>query len=91
MRVIRLVSSPGVLRGRQTRPPASPQCCQHREQQQHHAALPYQSVPAFITALQTADASESIRLAFELLILTLALTTVPERDALKSILSQGLT
>ena len=42
----------------------------HRGEQQHHAALPYQSVPAFITVLRTADTSESIRLAFELLILT---------------------
>jgi len=42
----------------------------HRGEQQHHAALPYRAVPTFIAALRTADASESIRLAFELLILT---------------------
>jgi integrase len=46
----------------------------HRGEQQHHAALPYQTVPAFITALRSADTSESIRLAFELLILTAART-----------------
>ena len=42
----------------------------HRGDKQHHAALPYQAVPAFIHALQTADASDLVRLAFELLILT---------------------
>ena len=47
----------------------------HRGEQQHHAALPYQAAPAFIAALQTADTSESIRLAFELLILTATRTS----------------
>jgi integrase len=42
----------------------------HGGERQHHAALPYQAVPAFLTALHTADTSESIRLAFEPLILT---------------------
>ena len=42
----------------------------HREETTHHAALPYKAVPAFIHTLRTADTSESIRLAFELLILT---------------------
>jgi len=47
----------------------------HRGEQQHHAALPYQAVPAFISVLRTADTSESIRLAFELLILTATRTS----------------
>jgi len=42
----------------------------HRGEPTHHAALPYQAVPTFLTVLRTADTSESIRLAFELLILT---------------------
>ncbi len=47
----------------------------HRGEQQHHAALPYQAVPAFVGTLRTADANESIRLAFEFLILTAARTS----------------
>lgn len=47
----------------------------HRGEAQHHAALPYQAVPKFISVLRTADASESIRLAFELLILTATRTS----------------
>jgi integrase len=35
----------------------------------HHAALPYQHVPAFIQSLRDSDAGESVRLAFELTIL----------------------
>jgi integrase len=42
----------------------------HRGEQKHHAALPYQAVPKFISVLREAETSESIRLAFELLILT---------------------
>lgn len=42
----------------------------HRGEKQHHAALPYQALPTFITVLRAADTSETIRLAFELLILT---------------------
>jgi integrase len=42
----------------------------HRGEPQHHAALPYKAVPAFIAILRKADTTESIRLAFELLILT---------------------
>ena len=42
----------------------------HRGEPKHHAALLYQAVPTFINVLRTADTSESIRLAFELLILT---------------------
>ncbi len=47
----------------------------HRGEQQHHAALPYQAVPAFLDTLRIADANESIRLAFEFLILTAARTS----------------
>ena len=46
----------------------------HRGEKQHHAALAYQAVPAFLVDLDTAGASETIRLAFELLILTAART-----------------
>jgi len=42
----------------------------HRGDPKHHSALPYQVVPTFIAGLKTAETSESIRLAFELLILT---------------------
>lgn len=47
----------------------------HRGEKQHHAALPYPAVPTFIHGLRTADTSESIRLAFELLILTATRTS----------------
>ena len=47
----------------------------HRGEAQHHSALPYQAVPKFIYALRVADTSESIRLAFELLILTATRTS----------------
>ena len=47
----------------------------HRGEKPHHAALPYAAVPAFITVLRTAEASEPIRLAFELLILTATRTS----------------
>jgi integrase len=47
----------------------------HRGEQKHHAALPYQAVPTFITVVRTADAIESVRLAFELLILTATRTS----------------
>lgn len=43
----------------------------HKGDKQHHAALPYRDVPAFVTALQTEpDISSSIRLGLEFLILT---------------------
>jgi integrase len=41
----------------------------HRATQAHHAALPYQQVPAFIHALREADAGELVKLAFEFTIL----------------------
>ncbi len=37
--------------------------------QVHHAALPFQQVPAFVHGLREADAGESVRLAFEFTIL----------------------
>lgn len=46
----------------------------HKAQRSHHAALPYADVPAFIRELREADTAESIRLAFEFLILTAART-----------------
>jgi len=47
----------------------------HRGDQQHHAALPYQALSSFVKALRTAESSESVRLAFEFLILTATRTT----------------
>jgi integrase len=41
-----------------------------RDQVEHHAALPYQDVPAFLTELRDANTIASIRLAFEFMILT---------------------
>ena len=40
----------------------------------HHAALPYQEVPSFISALRTHAGTDLARLAFEFLILTAART-----------------
>jgi integrase len=41
----------------------------------HHAALPYNQVPAFVKTLRESAANESTRLAFEWLILTAARTS----------------
>jgi integrase len=41
----------------------------HRGPKRHHAALPYQQVPAFIQALSQLETAELVRLAFELTIL----------------------
>ena len=41
----------------------------HRAATAHHAALPYAEVPAFLRALHASDASELVRLGFELTIL----------------------
>ena len=41
----------------------------HRTAKAHHAALPYPEVPAFLRALRESDASEFVRLGFELTIL----------------------
>ena len=46
----------------------------HTDEKQHHAALPYQRVPEFLSALHAVEASDSVRLAFEFLILTAART-----------------
>jgi integrase len=45
-----------------------------RVQRGHHAALPYTQVGAFVQRLRECDASEPVRLAFELLIITAART-----------------
>ena len=44
-------------------------------QQDHHTALPYSEVNAFIAGLRKTDANESTRLAFEFLILTATRTS----------------
>jgi integrase len=41
----------------------------HRDAAEHHAALPYQHVPAFLHALRESDAGEIVKLAFEFMIL----------------------
>ena len=41
----------------------------HRATKAHHAALPYPEVPAFLRALRASDASELVRLGFEVTIL----------------------
>jgi integrase len=46
-----------------------------RQTTEHHAALPYAQVPAFIGALREAEAGESTKLAFEFLILTATRTS----------------
>lgn len=51
----------------------------HRDEQQHHPALAYQAVPAFVTELRTAFATHSVRLALELLILTATRTNEVQR------------
>lgn len=44
------------------------------EKPEHHAALPYATVPAFVEAMRQSGASDSAKLAFEFLILTGART-----------------
>jgi integrase len=46
-----------------------------KNQQSHHAALPYKEVPSFLKTLRASDAGESNKLAFEFLILTAARTS----------------
>jgi integrase len=41
----------------------------HRTAPVHHAALPFPQVPTFVQSLRKADAGESVRLAFEFMIL----------------------
>ncbi|WP_422018333.1 tyrosine-type recombinase/integrase [Reyranella sp.] len=45
------------------------------ERSAHHAAIPYSAVPAFIERLRKSDSNETVRLAFEFLILTAARTS----------------
>lgn len=45
------------------------------EREEHHAALPYAEVPAFIADLRAGERAEIARLAFEFLILTAARTS----------------
>jgi integrase len=48
----------------------------HKGDKQHHAALPYQGVPTFVTTLRgIPDMRPSVRLAFEFLILTATRTS----------------
>ena len=42
----------------------------HKTKQEHHAALPYAHVPAFLADLRDCDAGASVKFAFEFLILT---------------------
>lgn len=42
----------------------------HREAAEHHAALEFRHVPAFLHALRESDAGEAVKLAFEFLILS---------------------
>ena len=51
----------------------------HRREQQHHVALSYQAVPAFLAELRTTYATHSARLALELLILTATRTNEVQR------------
>jgi integrase len=46
-----------------------------RQVANHHAALPYGELPAFLQVLRDADTGESTKLAFEFLILTVARTS----------------
>jgi integrase len=47
----------------------------HRAVQEHHAALAYQQVPGFVHELRESDSNESVRLAFEFMILSAARTS----------------
>jgi integrase len=52
----------------------------HKDDQQHHAALPYSSVPQFLTTLQTLPTmNEAVRLGLEFLILTATRTNEVQR------------
>jgi integrase len=46
-----------------------------RQAAEHHAALPFAQVPAFLQTLRNAEAGESAKLAFEFLILTASRTS----------------
>jgi integrase len=47
----------------------------HKGDKVHHTALPYADVPAFVTMLHEADATEATKLAFEFMILTATRTS----------------
>lgn len=47
----------------------------HRESQIHHAALPYQKLPEFLTTLRKSDGGAVVTLAFEFLILCASRTS----------------
>ena len=47
----------------------------HRAAATHHAALPFQQVPAFLQTLRTSGSGESVALAFELMILSATRTS----------------
>ncbi len=53
----------------------------HRASKAHHAALPYPEVPAFVSALHKSDASELVKLGFELTILCATRTSETLRAA----------
>lgn len=46
-----------------------------QDETEHYAAIPFAQVPAFVASLRTADTAISVRLAFELLILTACRTS----------------
>jgi integrase len=47
----------------------------HKKDKEHHAALAYAKVPAFLKALRSSTAGDAVKLAFEFLILTAARTS----------------
>ena len=59
--------------------------------QVHHAALPFQQVPAFVHGLREADAGESVRLAFEFTILCATRTSETLNAAWDEIDLEGKT
>ena len=46
----------------------------HEMKHEHHQALPYMQVPAFVEALRESNTAESVKLAFEFMILTVLRT-----------------
>ena len=47
----------------------------HKGEKEHHAALPWAEVPAFVAELREADATDATKLAFEFMILTASRTS----------------
>jgi integrase len=60
-------------------------------EKKHHPALPYQAVSKFLTTLRTSNARESVRLAFEFLILTATRTSEVLRATWDEIDLEGKT